>query len=160
MIRTGPCSNILYNCAINILNEVTGQKWGYIQYRVKITYITCEVFGAKFAVKGKNTRKNIDHFITTRTSLKDWEDILKFELYRALLTYIEEKNITVTDELRKKLSQATRCGVAIGECNVLSDCHEVNRYNDTFIHADATWITTELSANQNIPRILTRDDFI
>ena len=163
-IKTGPCNNILYNVAINILNEVTGEEWGFVQPKIKISYITCKNIGIKLAAKIGRSSKKIDYYITTRATTPDWENTLRFELYKALFNYLRTSTTIekgILERVMPKLKQFMYNGISIDECvNIdLTNCKEIYKYRDTFVKSKNDWIQKD-GFDDKTPRILTREDFL
>lgn len=152
LVKYGPCNNKLFNAVIEILNECTNKKWGFVQTRRKVSYVTSEMCNLKFSA-GVTNCKNIDYSVKTRANSPDWKQALRLEICAALLKFSRDRpelNISVTSD-----------GVVeeyVSHIN-LDLCKEFNAYQTTFIHAPTDWIAKE-SIILDRAKPLSRDDYM
>lgn len=135
-IKFGPCNNKLLSAAIDILNATTGIKWGFMQSKRKVTCVTSAEIKIKFGISGR-----LDHHIKTKPSGQNWQSELKFELCSVLLKYLRVNE--PAHHCIQNLELISHNGVCVAECEYKFDpstCKEVNAYQDTFTHADTSWI--------------------
>lgn len=159
-IKTGLCNNILYNAAMDILNEITGEKWGFVQTKIKILYVTCGNIPIKFAAKSSRGSKKIDYYIRTKSTTPEWENALRFELYKALYEYLQKNSCDANELYMEKMRKFIHKGVSVEDCTLdLSKCKEICRYKETFVPSKNDWIRDEIS-DVTAPKILVREDFL
>jgi hypothetical protein len=157
-IRFGPCNNKLYHCVIEILDEISGEKWGFVQSRRKISYVTSTTIKMKFGQS-----RNVDHVIKTKTGDDKWKSALRFEISVALAEHLKNSNYENRDRIMAKLNEEQMHGVHVNEYGIqiqLNTCREYNTYERTFIHAPTDWIKGEIKSNIEQPKIFSREDYM
>lgn len=135
-VKYGPCNNQLYNAAIEILTECTGKKWGFMQFRRKVSYAVCEELGLKI---GSGTK--VAYKIKTKAIGAEWKQNLRLELCIMLADYCARNGVKFPYDCK------TRDGANLSdllEAQIdVSKCTPVDTYQDTFIHASTDWIVRE-----------------
>lgn len=152
MIKYGPCNNKLFNASIDILNEITGEKWGFIQWKRKVSYVTSEKIKIKIAAEKS---KNVNYILKTRPNTQEWKQNLRIEICAILLKCSRSDpsiNVSkliegrlITDDFNNDIS--------------IDDCKEFNAYQSTFVHAPTDWIARETIILDSA-KVLYRDDYI
>lgn len=152
MLKYGPCNHKLFSATIEILNELTEEKWGFVQWKRKVSYVSSEKIKIRF---GSENSKNINHVLKTRTIAETWKQDLRFEICAVLLKYSRDyPNINVSKLVDTRL-------VADDFSNNISldTCKEFNAYQSTFVHAPTDWIARETIVLDNV-KVLYRDDYM
>jgi hypothetical protein len=152
MLRHGPCNNKLFSAAIDILNELTGEKWGFVQWKRKVSYVTSEKIKIKF---GAEKSKNMNHILKTRPIGTEWKSDLRLEICAALLKHSREHQTINVSKLVDTRLVADDYGNDIS----LDNCKEFNAYQNTFVHARTDWIARETIVLDST-KVLYRDDYM
>lgn len=169
-IKYGPCGNKLYNALIEILDEISGEKWGFVQSRRKISYVTTARIPVKFG-----QYRSADHIIFTKPTAEKWKELLRFEISSALAKYLKKNEcpeLKNRDEILARLNGVSIAGVYTYECthectheytreqiDDFTKYREVNSYENTLVHASTEWIKYE-KLNIEPPKIFSREDYM
>jgi hypothetical protein len=157
-IRTGPCNHKLYGSIIEILNEITGFVWGFVQPKRKIAYVTSEKIPIKIGTGPKSD------CIVKKSMGENWKSTLRFDVCQSLLKFIDKHQTPLTtaevQTLKTKLSAVQFEGISAAEPTIdLNSCREVNTYQSTFVVSNNSWIAEEINSLEK-PKILSREDYM